>query len=280
MTALRRWYSPTGLRPGDHACWTYADAAAFCTTVVPFLDEGRRRGERLLLVGGSPATVSETVSSLPGRAELLASGQLEVRAAQEVYGSGREWDPVAQVRHFRAEVEAALDRGHHGLRVAADVSVLARAGSESLRQLHVFEGLADELADNAPLTGMCLYEASLGDDVLGPLTVLHPIQHQGDREPLGHLSGRGPRLALHGDLDLSLAGHVFPALVDLAGGAGGEVTLDLGDLDFLDVAGARMLTEAVRRLAEDGVDLRLVGPRRAVARCLELFDLLDGQVSA
>ncbi|TYB34536.1 STAS domain-containing protein [Micromonospora sp. AP08] len=281
MTALRRWYSPTGLHPGDHACWTFADAAGFAATVVPFLEEGRQRGERLLLVGESQAAMLAAVSSLPRRAELLASGQLEILAAADMYGSGRALDPVAQVRHFRGAVDAALDRGHRGLRVAADGSVLARAGSEGLRQLHIYEGLADELAGSGPpLTGMCLYDAFLGDDVLGPLTVLHPIQHHGDREPLGHLSARGPRLALHGDVDLSLADHVFPALVDLAGGAQGEVVLDLWDLDFLDVAGARMLKRAVRRLAEVGVDLRPVGPRRAVARCLELFDLLDGQVSA
>ncbi|MFG3603468.1 MEDS domain-containing protein [Micromonospora chersina] len=78
VTALRRWYSPTGLHPGDHACWTFADAAGFSGAVVPFLEEGRQRGERLLLVGESRAAMLAAVSSLPRRAELLASGQLEI----------------------------------------------------------------------------------------------------------------------------------------------------------------------------------------------------------
>lgn len=279
MTALRRWYSPTGLHPGDHVCWTFADAAEFSSAVLPFLDEGRQRGEQLLVIGDSRAGLLETLGSLPQRAAMLSSGQLEVRATAEIFGS-RGLNPVAQVQAFRCEVDAALERGRTGLRVAGDASTLASAGAAARRQLHVFERLADDLIGTAPLTGMCLYDASLGNDVLGPLAVLHPVQHHGNREPLGHLSGRGPRLALYGDVDLSLVDDVFPALVDLACATPGEVVLDLSDLDFLDVAGARMLARAVRLLAEVGVELRPVGARRAVARCLELFDLVDGQASA
>ena len=278
MTALGRWYSPTGLHPGDHVCWTFTDTADFSSAVLPFLDEGRRRGERLLLAGESQAALSAVMSALPERAAMLASGQLQIRTTAEIYGSGRELDPVARVQNFRSEVDIALDRGHTGLRVAADVSALARGGPEERRQLHIYERLADALIGSVPATGMCLYDASLGDDVLGPLAVLHPVQHRGLQEPLGHLSGRGPRLALHGELDHSLVDDVFPALVDLACGAPGEVVLDLSDLDFLDVAGARMLARAVRLLAEVGVELRLAGARRPVDRCLELFDAVNGQV--
>jgi hypothetical protein len=53
VSALRRLDAPTGLRPGDHVCWTFADAADFTATVLPFLEEGRRLGEHLLLVGAS-----------------------------------------------------------------------------------------------------------------------------------------------------------------------------------------------------------------------------------
>jgi anti-anti-sigma factor len=49
--------------------------------------------------------------------------------------------------------------------------------------------------------------------------------------------------------------------------------LDLADLEFLDIAGARMLATATRLLAEVGVQMRLIRARRLVARCLELFDL-------
>jgi anti-anti-sigma factor len=270
--------STTGLRHGDHACWTFADAADFGAAVVPFLDEGRQRGEQLLVTGGSRTELLDALGPLPGRDALLAGGRLGIRSTDELYGPGGELDPVARAAGFRAEVDAALAGGRTGLRVAADLSSLARAGPEARHRLYVYERHADSVVGGAPLTGLCLYSASLGEGVLGPLAVLHALQHDGDREPLAHLSGRGRQLALIGEVDRTLTDDVFEALVHQAGGARDEIVLDLSGLTFLDVAGARMLTRAVAVLGEAGVRLRLVRPRRLVARALALFDVDAGQV--
>jgi anti-anti-sigma factor len=279
VSAPRPLGTPTGLRPGEHACWTYADAAELAAAVLPYLDEGRRRGEQLLVVGQSRAVVEEALAELPGRDDLLASGQLEVRTTAEAYalgtaGSGTAISPVEQVERYRAETQAAVDRGRTGLRVAADVSPLARQG---LGGLHVYEQAADVLVAGVPMTALCLYDAALGDDVLGPVLVLHPQQHAGSRPPLAHLSGRGDALSLHGEVDLSTAAHVARALLDVAGGGAREgareVVVDLADLDFLDVAGARALAGVAWQLAGSGVRLRLVGAQRLPARCLALFGL-------
>ena len=62
MTVPERLGSPTVLHPGDHVCWTDTDAADLTAAVLPSLDEGRRRGQELLLVGESrPALVDATV---------------------------------------------------------------------------------------------------------------------------------------------------------------------------------------------------------------------------
>jgi anti-anti-sigma factor len=190
---------------------------------------------------------------------------------------GAELDPHAQVEAFRREVDGALDRGCTGLRVAAHISALARHAAEHRRELHVFERLADGLAGSTPLTGMCLYDAALGEVLLGPVLLLHPLQHHGSRLPLAHLSGRGAQLTLSGEVDCSNADHLLPALVDLAGAAHGELVLDLSALAFLDIAGARVLARAVASVAELGVQLRLTGVRRSVARCLDMFPLATGE---
>ncbi|RFU21647.1 MEDS domain-containing protein [Geodermatophilus marinus] len=288
----RRLDAPTDLRPGDHVCWTFSGAAGLAAAVLPYLDEGRRLGEQLLLVGRSRPALEEAVSALPGRADLLAGGQLVVRTTDEAYAAARGEDPAAQVEVYRREVEQALDRGRTGLRVAADATGLAGGGAAEHRRWHRYERLADELMGAVPMTALCLYDAALGRDVLGPLALLHPGGHRGAREPLVHLSGRGPRLSLHGEVDVTQVDDLVRALVDVAGAAPGEgyppegsrrdgprrdgprreVVLDLSDLDFLDVAGARGLVTAGRRLAEAGTGLRLVGARRLVRRCLELFD--------
>jgi anti-anti-sigma factor len=63
------------------------------------------------------------------------------------------------------------------------------------------------------------------------------------------------------------------ALVDVACGTPGEVVLDLSDLRFLDVAGARALARATQVLRGADVHLRLVRAPRVAARCLGLFGL-------
>ncbi|WP_448612577.1 MEDS domain-containing protein [Modestobacter sp. URMC 112] len=272
MTALRQLETPSGLRSGDHLFWTFTGLSDLCAAVLPFLDEGRRLGEQLLLVGVPRSDVLDALGALPQRDEMLASGQLEVRSSAEVV----ELDPVERLESVRSEVEAALEHGRTGLRMATDATPLARRGLEERRRLHVYERLADAMAATVALTTMCLFDASLDDDVLGPIAVLHPDQRHGTREPLGCLSGRGPWLSLRGELDAGLADDVLRALVDVARDAPGDVVLDLADLDFLDVAGARMLANAVRMLADVGVDLRIIGARRLAGRCLELFDLSGG----
>lgn len=277
VTALRQLASPTGLKPGDHVFWTFDDPSGFSAAVLPYLDEGRRLSEQLLLIGASRADLLDALAPLPERDELLASGQLEVRCMTEVVDPARGLEPVERVESFRRETEVALGRGRTGLRVAVDVTTLAQRGAVERRQLHVYERLADGMAATVALTALCLFDSSLDDDVLRPLAVLHPDQHHGGRETLGCLCGRGPWLSLRGEVDYSLTDAVLRALVDVARDAPGEVVLDLADLEFLDVAGARMLASAVRLLGEVGVHLRLVRAPRPVGRCLELFDLADGQ---
>ncbi|MGY1701443.1 MEDS domain-containing protein [Geodermatophilus sp. SYSU D00766] len=273
MTVPRGLPSLTGLRPGDHVCRSFADDADLARAVVPYLDEGRRRDEQLLVVGSSRSAALAAVAGLPHRDELIAAGRLEVLGTGDTYAAGGGLVPEDQVERYRSAVRAALDRGRTGLRVAADVTPLLRAGPGGRRLLHAYERLADGLMATEPMTALCLYDAALGVEALGPVALLHPVQHLGDREPLAHLSGRGPRLALSGEVDLTEAAAVRTVLVDVAGDVPGVLELDLSDLAFLDVAGARALTLAGRDLAGRGIALRLTGARRHLRRPLELFDL-------
>ncbi|MGR6964495.1 MEDS domain-containing protein [Geodermatophilus sp. URMC 61] len=277
MTVLRKLDAPTGLRPGDHVCWTFADAADFSAAVLPFLDEGRRLGEQLLVIGASRPEVLRTLAPLPGRDQLLASGQLQVHSTVEVYAPDGELSPTEQVQAYRGLVQRALQDGRTGLRVAADVTPLVRRGCGLQRQVHVYEQLADAMMGTVAMTALCLYDAALGTDLLGPVTLLHPDQHHGEEAPLAHLSGRGPSLSLHGEVDATLADSLFRALVDVACGTPGEVVLDLSDLRFLDVAGARALARAAGVLRGADVHLRLVRAPRVAARCLGLFGLGGGE---
>jgi anti-anti-sigma factor len=276
VTAPRRLDAPTGLRPGDHVCWTYADAADLSAAVLAFLDEGRRLREQLLLIGSSGPELLRTLAALPGRDDMLAGGQLRVQSTAEAYAAGGELSPTGQVDAYRRLVAEALERGHTGLRVAADITALVRRGPDARRQLHHYEQLADAMMATVPMTALCLYDASLTAGVLGPVTLLHPVQHAGEREALAHLSGRGPSLSLHGEVDVTQADDLFHTLVDVACAGPGEVVLDLSGLRFLDVAGARALARATQVLRAADVHLRMGRVPRVAARCLGLFGLGGG----
>jgi anti-anti-sigma factor len=268
--------SPTGLRPGDHVSWTYRDADGFTAAVLPFLDEGRLLDEQLLLIGTSRPALLDALTDLPRRDELLADGRLVVRTPDDAscgHGEVGARDPLDACRD---EVTAALSRGRTGLRVAADVTPLAGAGPRARARLHVSELRADALIGTTAMTALCLYDVSLGEDVLAPIRALHPFRHHRGPEPLAHLSGRGATLSLQGELDVTQAEDVCRALVDVASAEPGEVVLDLAGLAFLDVAGARALAVATQELGAMGVRLRLVGARRLIRRCLGLFGLPDG----
>lgn len=80
---------------------------------------------------------------------------------------------------------------------------------------------------------------------------------------------------LHGELDLAYAAPVRAAL---AGVAGAEVVVDLGDLRFIDACGLSALLAARREMAEQGRRLVLTGAGAQVRRVFELTGL--GQLLA
>src|SRR3954470_23943909 len=103
VTSLRQLASPTGLKPGDHVFWTFDDPSDFSAAVLPYLEEGRRLSEQLLLIGASRVALLDALASLPGRDELLTSGQLQLRCMTEVVDPARGLEPLERVDWFRDE---------------------------------------------------------------------------------------------------------------------------------------------------------------------------------
>ena len=87
-------------------------------------------------------------------------------------------------------------------------------------------------------------------------------------------------LALCGEADLSVADVLAAALHAATAAAHGLAWVDVGDLRFLDVAGARALMHATRRFREDGGTVLLLDARPPVRHVVHLLglDTLDGLV--
>jgi anti-anti-sigma factor len=81
-------------------------------------------------------------------------------------------------------------------------------------------------------------------------------------------------VAAAGELDLASAPQLVQTLRPLDR-PGAVVTLDLGALTFMDVAGLRALVEARREASRSGAVLRILRPGEAASRVLELTGSLD-----
>jgi anti-sigma B factor antagonist len=82
------------------------------------------------------------------------------------------------------------------------------------------------------------------------------------------------RIDLHGDLDLQSAPALSEQLEELAAEQAVLVIVNLENVSFLDSSGLRALVHGARSLEDAGGRLLVQGASGAVARVLELTDLL------
>jgi anti-anti-sigma factor len=82
------------------------------------------------------------------------------------------------------------------------------------------------------------------------------------------------RIDLNGELDLETAPALTEQLDDLARNGAALVIVGLADVTFLDSSGLRALVHGARAIEEAGGRLLVDGASGAVARILELTDLL------
>ena len=274
MAGLRALARPTGLRTGDHLCWAYDEGRPFGDVAAAFLHEGVARGERVVYTaGGTTAELTDQLRSLPERDTLLQRGQLVVQPMSDVYTDGGRLDPGAQTRVFVDAAEVALADGFSGLRVAGDLTALARDPAHWV-DVRAYEMAVDAVIAAHPLTGMCGYAVSaLPDARLRPLVALHGIRNGCAEDPGFGVRVRGDTVALAGEVDVAAADDLGQLLEGFSLPDGGAVTLDLAALDFLDVGGSRTLVRFADTMRAAGRQVRFVGAGRAARRVLELFDV-------
>lgn len=279
MTTPRGFERATGLVPGQHVAWAYADEGELARVLADFLAEGRRRDEQLRLLG--TAGREDLVTLLDGLADrdrLLATGQLQVAPLHRADGAFVLADPRAQVRSVEAGVAAALEQGWSGQRVAVLNAAVGTWTPEQRALLEAYELAVDELFDRLPLTALCAYPAAAGRRV-GPPMVLHSLQHvprqPGALVPQVQVRTRDDVLSLVGELDMAVADEVEQVLSRAGERLDGvaELRVDLRELTFLDLHGARTLARVGRRLRGDGRRLVLSGAGPHAQRCLDLFGL-------
>lgn len=82
-------------------------------------------------------------------------------------------------------------------------------------------------------------------------------------------------LTARGEVDVTSSTALQAALDTVVHDRVPMVILDIGDVDFMDSSGLRVIVRAGRELADQGGALLLRGARGAVARTLEVTGLLE-----
>lgn len=254
-------------------CWIYADDAEFDAAAQAFFAGGMARGERVLCVGERVLSGLRTTSrGHPDLQGLIARGAVETLTLAQVYEATGPFRSEQQLAYYGDATRRAVVDGYRGLRVIAEVSGLV---TDPLRrpELVRWEQIADDFAaSGAGFSAMCAYRADLPAEALADVAAVHPLVHA-PRDPSAFaLFAEGDRVVLTGSVD-AFSCERLGRLLDGVPVAGELVVLDLGGLEFLDVASSRVLARWVARLAEESVAVHVRGASRLLRRMWPVLQL-------
>lgn len=277
----RASWGASGIGRGDHACVVCESREERWAAVEAFLRAGLDRGERMLYVarGGGEQEARERLGELGERALIVVPAPLAMG-----YANGGGFDPVERDVAWRELVQAAIGDGFSGLGVAGDMAWIGEAGL-ALDEILDYEHRCTGIVGDLPATALCVYDRDEFDDrTLAHVGHAHPICRGGGVGPAGVFVSRtmeiataGPgALRLSGEVDISNVLSLASALRSTAEGRA-AMLLDLGALEFIDVAGMRAIQRTAHALAARGGDLTVVSPKPLVARMVTMLGM-DGLV--
>jgi MEDS: MEthanogen/methylotroph, DcmR Sensory domain len=239
----------TGLGHDGHACWGFDERHEFVEAALEFLTDGLRAGQRLAYVGSEPvAEQRERLDPLGDVGALIDSGALQLFELSDLYRVGEPIDTDTQLAAYLAATDAALADGYSGLRVAAQVTDLV--AEPETWDAHVrWESAADRVLSRRSLSALCGYErVALPAQLLADLAAVHPAANGCAGPASFHLFGDNGGLALTGEVDV-FSSETFGRALDFACDGSEPVSLDLGELEFIDHRGLEVLAGHTSRLA-------------------------------
>jgi anti-anti-sigma factor len=252
--------------------------------VEEFARAGVRRGERMLYVAraGDEEEAQRRLDAIGGEGD----GELIVAPAAiaMAFADGARFNPAERDAAWREQVRSAVGAGFTGLSVASDVAWFNEAGL-SLEQILDYERRCTGVIDELPAAALCVYDRRCFDDrTLARAGHAHPLCRGRGVAPAGmfvsrtmEIAAAGPgALRLSGEVDISNVPSLSSALRSTAGGRA-ALLLDLGALEFIDVAGMRAIQRTAQGLAARGGELMVLSPRPLVVRLIAMMGM-DGLV--
>jgi anti-anti-sigma regulatory factor len=247
------------IRLGDHLCLPFASDDEQREVLTSYIVDGLARGERVIYFAdrnGPDAIDSWLVGRGLDPVRARADGRLQVRRVDSQYLVDGRFDPDIVVTTLWVEVRQARDAGYPGLRVTGEMTSGSRPVADTDR-LHEYEQRFAGVFGSRELAAICQYDERLFDPAaVTGLVACHrqvvrvdPLHDDRRLRIVRTFCPRG--LRVEGVVDTTTSGALGSALAQAASWSGGDVHLDLAGLEFIDVAGVRMIVGTARSLAGD-----------------------------
>lgn len=144
---------------GDHICIFYRDASTLVETLVPYLVDGLRKGERCFCAQ-KPEVISRLRLALEARGvdthQELRRGALEIHGEDEVYFADGKFEPQAMMEMLDRSIDEALRQGFAGFRTAGEMS-WALSSRKGCDQLPAYEARVNASFPDKAAIGICQY---------------------------------------------------------------------------------------------------------------------------
>jgi anti-anti-sigma regulatory factor len=257
----------------DHICWVYdEDDASFDRAVRRFLAGGLARDERVLVIGERViASIGTAGDGFGDAGELMAAGSLRTLTTAEAYEAAGEFVPATQRSFYDAATQEALADGYAGLRVVAEVTQLAE-DADVRPTLVAWEHLADGYAaQGSGFTALCAYSSRLSPQALADVAAVHPLVHAPSLPPF-QVFFDDDRVAVTGSVDTFSADRLARVLASSPVSGDGAV-LDLGDVEFVDVAASRVIARWAQDLEARALPLEVRGASPLLQRMWRVLGL-------
>ncbi|MEG8277305.1 MEDS domain-containing protein [Streptomyces sp. AHA2] len=263
-----------------HVAVSYSSDDEWAGHLVAFVRAGLDGGEQVQYFADAtdPDRVTRTLTEHGiDAAGAVRRGQLLVTTAEETYLAGSGFDPDAMIGLWRQAVDGAAALGYRNLRVIGEMSWGTRHIPGAERLLEYEMRIHHEVFERLPLTAWCFYDRRLfPHQELAALTSAH-LNRSGAASP----GAGGPALTaapLAGTPGFRLSGTggyesrrvAAATAASLAASPAPSLTLDLSDLNHLDVAAVADIARAARR-RPFASPVRLLNAPPAFHRVLELF---------
>jgi anti-anti-sigma regulatory factor len=234
------------VRLGDHLCLPFSSDDEQREVLTTYILDGLARGERIIYYAGH--TAPDKIG-----AWLAATGVDTGRIVEEGRLDIRRFEPDMVITRLWVEVRQTRDAGYPGLRISSEMTSDVQPVGDR-HALIEYENRLAEVFDSGEVAAICQYDRRLFDRAaVAGVIDCHPRVVQIDPLHDDHrlritpmFDPRGLRIA--GAVDLTTSGALTSTLRLATNWPEPDLHIDLGELEFIDVAGVRALVQAAARL--------------------------------